>query len=90
MTPHVRTILDMLDAGKTPVEIIRATGLSSTYVYAELRKHRPARARAPRTRTSERVPMIIGLRSRGHGVERIAVLCDCSEAYVYRVLAEQY
>jgi len=46
MTPHVRTILDMLDAGRTPVEIIRATGLSRTYVYAELRKPVGTRPRA--------------------------------------------
>ena len=83
-----KQILDLLDAGTSPVDIVRLTDLSRTYVYAVLRKHRPARARAPRTRTSERVPMIIGLRSRGRGVGRIAELCECSQAYVYRVLAE--
>ena len=87
-SPRVQQILDMLDAGKRPVEIVAATGLSSAYVYTVLRTHRPDRPRARRTRTSAKVPMILGLSVR-HSVERVAVLCDCSEAYVYRVLQRE-
>jgi hypothetical protein len=86
--PHHETILEMFDAGKTPVQIIEA-GVSKRVVYAVLRRERPGRARAPRTRVSKVPAQVRRMAAAGLGVARIAELLRVTQVYVYRILAER-
>jgi hypothetical protein len=87
MTPTHQSILSLSDAGRTPAAIAAALpDVPLSTVYAVLRRHRPARKRAPRPRTSDLPRRIEGLASRGYKVARIAELLGCSRAYVYRYL----
>jgi DNA invertase Pin-like site-specific DNA recombinase len=89
MTNHLHTILSLNDAGHTPAAIAAHLSLSVGTVYAALRAHRPTRPRAPRSRTSEKRAMVLGLVAQGVPVARVAFLQDCSRAYVYKLLAER-
>jgi hypothetical protein len=83
------SILFLLDQGLTPAQIAAALGLKVGKVYAVLRKERPGRTRAPRSRTSAKRALVIALAQAGVGATRIAVLCEVSRAYVYRILQEE-
>lgn len=85
MTPAAVRILELFDAGKTPVQII-AAGQRRDRVYAVLRKERPARARAPRTRTSVVPGLARQLDAEGFSAARIAVLLCVTPQYVYSIL----
>jgi len=83
MTAPDPTILSRFDAGETPVQIAKATGVKSARVYAILRKHRPDRPRAARSRTSTKPEQMLALHAEGVAVERIAEILEVSKAYVY-------
>lgn len=85
---HTAQILAAHDAGQSVQQIALAIPCSTGHVYGILRQHRPLRTRKPRTATSDTPRMVRGLAAQGIVVERIAVLCGVSRAYVYRILAE--
>lgn len=87
MTDTLAQILTLHDKGTPVAAIATAAGVSPGYVYGILRSERPDRARSPRTRTSKKRQMIVGLLAR-HSVARVAFLCDCSHAYVYKIQNE--
>lgn len=87
-TPRLAQILALADNGLSVQQIALAANVSPGYVYGILRDHRPARTRKARLRTSKTAPMIRGLHAQGHAPVRIAFLCRCSAAYVYRILGE--
>ena len=82
-------ILSFFDGGYTPPQIVAAMHLSAGKVYAVLRQHRPARARAPRTRTSVVPAQVLALHAEKIGAARIADLLQVSRAYVYAILKSQ-
>lgn len=85
--PTLAAILTQADAG-TPVDVIaRQHNLSPVRVYSLLRTHRPDRTRSPRRRSSPKRAMVLGLLERGHEPARVAFLCQCSRAWVYRIRA---
>ena len=81
-------ILTLADAGVSPAAIALEVPCSLGHVYGVLREHRPARARAKRTRTSEVPAKVAGLHGQGIAPSRIAFLLGVSKAYVYRILQE--
>lgn len=81
--PGAEAILEMFDAGHTPRAII-AAGFDKYHVYRVLRRSRPERARAPRSRTSTKPALFRALGEEGLSAERIAQICQYSLAYVYR------
>lgn len=81
-------IITMSDAGRYPAEIAERLKLPLGKVYAVLRAQRPKRQRKPRTLTSDIPRKVRGLAAEGIPARRIAVLCKCSRAYVYRILAD--
>lgn len=81
-------IVIMSDAGRHPAEIAERLKLSVGKVYAVLREQRPDRPRKPRTPTSDIPRMVLGLAAQDIPARRIAKLCKCSRAYVYRIIAE--
>jgi hypothetical protein len=83
------TILSLSDAGHPPAAIASAIPTSLSTVYATLRAARPLRKRAPRERTSEKRRRVLAARDAGYRARDVAMLVGCSEAYVYRILAEQ-
>ena len=87
ISAHTETVLNLFDAGKTPVQIITETDASKRVVYAILRRHRPTRMRAPRTRTSTIPAKVHRLNGEGISVQRIAELLEVTPVYVYRILA---
>jgi len=89
MTHSLTQILQLSDAGHTPAQVATAVPTSLSTVYAVLRTHRPARPRAPRTRTGEKRRLIEGLLSRKWQPVRIATVLGVSPQYVYRIVAEQ-
>lgn len=89
MNDLITAILVRNDRGEDVETIRRAEGVSMGYVYSVLREHRPNRERKPRTRTSQKRKLILGLLVRGHQPARVAVLAQCTPAYVYRLLDEE-
>lgn len=89
MNPLIAAILERHDNGETVEQIRQAEGCGFGYVYAVLREHRPERKRQPRTRTSEKRKLILGLLAGGIAAPRVAFLAECSPAYVYRLLDEE-
>jgi hypothetical protein len=81
-------ITEMSDNGHTPAAISLATGIPAGRVYAVLRRERPNRARAPRRPTSPLPARVLALHGAGLRAGRIAELCGCSKAYIYRILKE--
>lgn len=81
-------ILTRHDKGQFVPMIAKALDVSPGYVYGVLREHRPKRARKPRTRTSEKRTLVLGLHAQKIPVGRIAFLAQCSRAYVYRIVDE--
>lgn len=88
MTSRLAQILAHHDAGISVAAIALACHVSPGYVYGILRSERPDRTRKARLRTSKTAPMIRGLHAQGHAPGRIAFLCRCSAAYVYRVIQD--
>lgn len=89
LPPLTPEILSRHDRGEDVATISRAVAKSFGFVYAVLREHRPDRARKPRTRTSEKRRLIVGLLARGIKAPRVAFLARCSNAYVYRLSDEE-
>lgn len=89
MNPAVSAILKRHDRGEPVAAIAAAESVSFGYVYGVLRQHRPARARQPRTRTSEKRKLILGLLAGGIAAPRVAFLASCSAAYVYKLIQEE-
>lgn len=85
---RIQSILSLHDGGHSVAIIAADAEVSPGYVYGVLRQHRPARSRKPRTRTSEKRKLILGLLARGHLAPRVAVLAQVSAAYVYRLQSE--
>lgn len=83
-------ILARHDAKQSVQQIATTCQVSFGYVYGILREHRPKRARQPRTRTSEKRKLILGLLAGGIKAPRVAFLASCSAAYVYRLASETY
>jgi len=81
-------ILAWNDKGQPVATIAKALDVSPGYVYGKLREHRPDRARKPRTRTSAKRILVLGLHAQKIPVGRIAFLAQCSRAYVYRIITE--
>lgn len=88
MNPLTEAILKRHDAGETVEEIRTAEGCGFGHVYSVLREHRPNRPRKPRTRTSEKRKLILGLLAGGIKAPRVAFLASCTPAYVYKILEE--
>jgi hypothetical protein len=81
-------ILALADAG-TPVAAISHTlELSPSTVYATLRTHRPDRTRSPRTRTSPKRAMVLGLLAAGIPAPRVALLAGVTRQWVHALKKE--
>lgn len=89
MNPLTQAILERHDRGELVQQIADAESVSFGYVYAALRRHRPKRPRQPRTRTSERRKLILGLLAKGIRPPRVAFLASCSNAYIYKLASEE-
>lgn len=89
MNDLIKAILNRHDRGETVEEIRTGEGIGFGYVYSVLREHRPDRARKPRTRTSEKRKLILGLLANGIPARRAAFLAECSPAYVYKLMQEE-
>ena len=89
MNPLTRSILTRHDRSETVATIAANENVSFGYVYGVLREHRPNRPRQPRTRTSERRKLILGLLERGILPPRVAFLARCTPAYVYYIQKEE-
>jgi DNA-directed RNA polymerase specialized sigma24 family protein len=88
VTDQIQAICEMSDFGHTPAQIAAATGVPAGRVYAVLRAQRPDRVRAPRRLTSLLPARVLALHGAGLRAKRIAELCGCSKAYIYRILKE--
>jgi hypothetical protein len=88
MNDLIKAILKRHDRGETVEQIRQAEGCGFGYVYAVLREHRPKRKRQPRTRTSEKRKLILGLLAGGIAAPRVAFLAECTPAYVYKLQQE--
>jgi hypothetical protein len=89
MNPLTQSILARHDRDETVEQIRIAEGKGFGYVYSVLREHRPDRARKPRTRTSEKRKLILGLLAGGIKAPRVAFLASCAPAYVYKIMDEE-
>ena len=89
MNPLVSKILARHDAGESVAAISSAESTSFGHVYSTLREHRPMRPRHPRTRTSEKRKLILGLLAGGIAPRRVAFLAECSPAYVYALIKQE-
>lgn len=89
MNPLTQSILARHDAGEDVATITAAENKSFGFVYGVLREHRPDRARQPRTRTSAKRKLILGLLAAGIKPPRAAFLASCSNAYVYKLQEEE-
>jgi hypothetical protein len=69
--------------------IAAAEGCGFGYVYSVLREHRPKRPRQPRTRTSEKRKLILGLLATGFAARQVAKMTKCSPAYVYALIKQE-
>lgn len=88
MNPLIAAILTRHDAREPVAQIAAFLAVSPGYIYGILRQHRPNRLRQPRTRTSEKRKLILGLLARGYHAPRVAFLAGCTPAYVYRLADE--
>jgi hypothetical protein len=89
MNPLVQSILRRHDANESVATIAAAESVSFGHVYTVLREHRPNRQRQPRTRTSERRKLILGLLAGGIAPPRVAFLAECTPTYVYKLAKEE-
>lgn len=89
MNPLVTAILERHDRGETVEQIRTAEDVGFGYVYGVLREHRKDRTRKPRTRTSEKRKLILGLLAANIAAPRAAFLASCTPAYVYKLLDEE-
>lgn len=89
MNPLAERILKRHDARESVAAISAAESVSFGFVYGVLREHRTDRARQPRTRTSEKRKLILGLLAGGIKPRRVAFLASCSAAYVYKLMDEE-
>jgi hypothetical protein len=89
MSDLIKAILERHDRGETVEQIRQAEGVGFGYVYSVLREHRPERRRQPRTRTSEKRKLILGLLAGGIAAPRVAFLAQCTPAYVYKLMQEE-
>ncbi len=90
MNPLISSILARHDRdGSDVATIAKAEKVSIGYVYGVLREHRTNRQRKPRTRTSEKRRLILGLLAKGYAAPRVAFLAACSNAYVYKLIDEE-
>lgn len=89
MSDLIKAILERSDRGETVEQIRQAEGVGFGYVYSVLREHRPERKRQPRTRTSEKRKLILGLLAGGIAAPRVAFLAQCTPAYVYKLMQEE-
>lgn len=89
MNPLAQRILARHDAGEDVATIRAGENVSFGFVYSTLRQHRPNRPRQPRTRTSEKRKLILGLLANGIKAPRVAFLAECSNAYIYKLLDEE-
>lgn len=88
VNPLVSKILKRHDASESVAAIVAAESVSFGHVYSVLRQHRPARQRQPRTRTSEKRKLILGLLAGGIAPPRVAFLAECTPTYVYKLQCE--
>lgn len=89
MTDTIKAILKRHDRGEAVAAISAAEDVGFGYVYSVLREHRPKRKRAPRTRTSQKRKLILGLLARNIKPPRVAFLAQCTPAYVYKLIEEE-
>jgi hypothetical protein len=89
MSDLIKAILKRHDRGETVEQIRQAEGVGFGYVYSVLREHRPERRRQPRTRTSEKRKLILGLLASNIKPPRVAFLAECSPAYVYALMKQE-
>jgi hypothetical protein len=89
MSDLIEAILKRHDEGETVEQIRTAEGVGFGYVYSVLREHRPDRKRQPRTRTSEKRRLILGLLVSQIAPPRVAFLAECTPAYVYKLMQEE-
>jgi hypothetical protein len=88
MNEVIQAILERHDRGELVSAISHAESVGFGYVYSTLRRYRPNRPRAPRTRTSQRRKLILGLLAQGIAPPRVAFLAECTPAYVYKLQQE--
>jgi transposase len=86
VTDHPASLLS--DQGHSPSAIASRLALPPGKVYAVLRRERPNRTRAARRCSSEVPAKVAALAAAGLSAKRIAELCGCSKAYIYRLLQE--
>lgn len=89
LNPLTAKILARHDAKESVATIADGEDVSFGYVYGVLREHRPDRARQPRTRTSEKRKLILGLLANGILPPRAAFLAECTPAYVYALIKQE-
>jgi hypothetical protein len=89
MNPLAARILARHDANESVATIAAAEAVSFGHVYTVLREHRPGRSRQPRTRTSEKRKLILGLLAGGIAPPRVAFLAECTPTYVYKLAQEE-
>jgi hypothetical protein len=89
MNPLVSKILERHDRGENVETIRTAEDVSFGYIYGVLREHRSERPRQPRTRTSKKRKLILGLLAGGIAAPRVAFLAKCTPAYVYKLIQEE-
>jgi hypothetical protein len=89
MNDLTEAILKRHDRGENVATISAGEDVGFGYVYSVLREHRPDRARQPRTRTSKKRKLILGLLDKGILPPRVAFLAECSPAYVYKLIQEE-
>lgn len=89
MIAPLETILSQHDSGRSVAQIAADTGRSPGYVYMVLREHRPDRQRKPRTRTSEKRRLILGLLAQEVEPTRAAFLARVSASYVYQLIDQE-
>lgn len=89
MNPLAESILARHDRGEDVATIAAAESVGFGYVYSTLREHRPDRPRQPRTRTSEKRKLILGLLASKIAPPRVAFLAECTPSYVYKLIQEE-
>lgn len=89
MTSPIETILSLSDQGESVAAIAAASNVSPGQVYTALRRYRPNRQRKPRTRTSEKRRLILGLLAQRVEPPRVAFLARCSASYVYQLIDQE-
>lgn len=89
MKLELAQLLKRTDAGERISDVAVTAGVTTGRIYAILRKHRPERDRAARTRTSMIPAKILALNKLGTKPSRIAeLLGGISRQYVHKVIAD--